>query len=152
MEQRHFRCLLITLGLVVSSSWAAALMGPVMGSGSRDPNPAGHRTSGTAFISSEASVNGTTAYTGIRLTGTADLLVHHIHAFTIHVTALILVKGVLFARSSRLVIDKRLGVPLSMRWPWSRWELRALIPRGALRLGIQPHVPVLRERVLARAD
>jgi hypothetical protein len=24
-----------------------------------------------------------------------------------------------------------------------RWELRALIPRGALRLGIQPHVPVL---------
>jgi Photosystem I psaA/psaB protein len=88
MEQQHFRCLLITLGLVVSSSWAAALMGPVMGSGSRDPNPAGHRTSGTAFISSEASVNGTTAYTGIRLTGTADLLVHHIHAFTIHVTAL----------------------------------------------------------------
>ena len=48
-------------------------------------------------------MHGAIAYTGIRLTGTADLLVHHIHAFTIHVTALILVKGVLFARSSRLV-------------------------------------------------
>ncbi|KAL9989936.1 Photosystem I P700 chlorophyll a apoprotein A1 [Helianthus debilis subsp. tardiflorus] len=32
--------------------------------------------------------------------GTADFLVHHIHAFTIHVTVLILLKGVLFARSS----------------------------------------------------
>ncbi|MFM7613728.1 MAG: photosystem I core protein PsaA, partial [Synechococcales cyanobacterium] len=38
--------------------------------------------------------------------GTADFMVHHIHAFTIHVTALILLKGVLFARSSRLVPDK----------------------------------------------
>jgi photosystem I P700 chlorophyll a apoprotein A1 len=38
--------------------------------------------------------------------GTADFLVHHIHAFNIHVTALILVKGVLFARSSRLIPDK----------------------------------------------
>ncbi len=52
---------------------------------------------GQALLGSEASVNGTTAYTGIRLTGTADLLVHHIHAFTIHVTALILVKGVAMA-------------------------------------------------------
>ncbi|KAL2924374.1 hypothetical protein RDABS01_023608 [Bienertia sinuspersici] len=33
-------------------------------------------------------------------------LVHHIHAFTIHVTVLILLKGVLFARSSRLIPDK----------------------------------------------
>jgi photosystem I P700 chlorophyll a apoprotein A1 len=32
--------------------------------------------------------------------GTVDFLVHHIHAFTIHVTILILLKGVLFARSS----------------------------------------------------
>ncbi|GFP91751.1 photosystem i p700 chlorophyll a apoprotein a1 [Phtheirospermum japonicum] len=38
--------------------------------------------------------------------GTADFLVHHIHAFTIHVTVLILLKGVLFARSSRLILDK----------------------------------------------
>ncbi|GER38294.1 photosystem I P700 chlorophyll a apoprotein A1, partial [Striga asiatica] len=37
---------------------------------------------------------------------TADFLVHHIHAFTIHVTVLILLKGVLFARSSRLIPDK----------------------------------------------
>ena len=69
---------------------------------------------GQALLGSEASVNGTTAYTGIRLTGTADLLLHHIHAFTIHVTALILVKGVLFARSSRLVIDKHV---LGFRFP-----------------------------------
>nr|YP_009193415.1 photosystem I P700 apoprotein A1 [Takakia lepidozioides] len=38
--------------------------------------------------------------------GTADFLVHHIHAFTIHVTASILPKGVSFARSSRLIPDK----------------------------------------------
>jgi photosystem I P700 chlorophyll a apoprotein A1 len=38
--------------------------------------------------------------------GTADFLVHHIHAFTIHVTALILFKGVLYARNSRLIPDK----------------------------------------------
>jgi photosystem I P700 chlorophyll a apoprotein A1 len=37
---------------------------------------------------------------------TVDFLVHHIHAFTIHVTVLILLKGVLFARSSRLIPDK----------------------------------------------
>jgi photosystem I P700 chlorophyll a apoprotein A1 len=53
-------------------------------------------------------------FIGTRLTGTADLLVHHIHAFTIHVTALILLKGVLFARSSRLISDK--GV-LGFRFP-----------------------------------
>jgi len=42
--------------------------------------------------------------------GTADTMVHHVHAFTIHVTALILLKGSLFARSSRLIPDKaRLG-------------------------------------------
>jgi photosystem I P700 chlorophyll a apoprotein A1 len=34
--------------------------------------------------------------------GTADFMVHHIHAFTIHVTALILFKGLLYARNSRL--------------------------------------------------
>nr|YP_009122179.1 photosystem I P700 chlorophyll a apoprotein A1 [Vertebrata lanosa]AJH65937.1 photosystem I P700 chlorophyll a apoprotein A1 [Vertebrata lanosa] len=38
--------------------------------------------------------------------GTADFMIHHIHAFTIHVTVLILVKGFLFARNSRLIPDK----------------------------------------------
>jgi photosystem I P700 chlorophyll a apoprotein A1 len=38
--------------------------------------------------------------------GTADFMVHHIHAFTIHVTVLVLLKGVLFARNSRLIPDK----------------------------------------------
>jgi photosystem I P700 chlorophyll a apoprotein A1 len=38
--------------------------------------------------------------------GTADFMVHHIHAFTIHVTVLILLKGFVFARSSRLIPDK----------------------------------------------
>nr|YP_010985959.1 photosystem I P700 chlorophyll A apoprotein A1 [Grateloupia asiatica]WOL36877.1 photosystem I P700 chlorophyll A apoprotein A1 [Grateloupia asiatica] len=38
--------------------------------------------------------------------GTADFMVHHIHAFTIHVAVLILVKGFLFARNSRLIPDK----------------------------------------------
>jgi photosystem I P700 chlorophyll a apoprotein A1 len=46
--------------------------------------------------------------------GTADFLVHHIHAFTIHVTALILLKGVLYARSSRLIPDK---ANLGFRFP-----------------------------------
>ena len=40
--------------------------------------------------------------------GTADFLVHHIHAFTIHVTLLISCKAVLYSRSSRLVSDKYL--------------------------------------------
>ncbi|PHT40425.1 Photosystem I chlorophyll a apoprotein A1 [Capsicum baccatum] len=39
--------------------------------------------------------------------GTSDFLVHHIHAFTIHVMVLILLKGVLFAHSSRLIPDKK---------------------------------------------
>ena len=46
--------------------------------------------------------------------GTADFMVHHIHAFTIHVTALILLKGVLFARGSRLIPDKSV---LGFRFP-----------------------------------
>ena len=46
--------------------------------------------------------------------GTSDTLVHHVHAFTIHVTTLILLKGVLFARSSRLVADKS---TLGFRFP-----------------------------------
>ncbi|KZV46043.1 hypothetical protein F511_31934 [Dorcoceras hygrometricum] len=46
--------------------------------------------------------------------GNADFLVHHIHAFTIHVTVLILLKGVLFASSSRLIPDK---ANLDFRFP-----------------------------------
>jgi len=54
---------------------------------------------------SAVTVGGKVAMSAIPL-GTADFLVHHIHAFTIHVTVLILLKGVLFARSSRLIPDK----------------------------------------------
>ncbi len=46
--------------------------------------------------------------------GTADFMIHHIHAFQIHVTALILLKGVLFARNSRLIPDK---ANLGFRFP-----------------------------------
>merc|ERR1711933_568907 len=50
-------------------------------------------------------VGGKIAMMPIKL-GTADFMVHHIHAFTIHVTVLILLKGVLYARSSKLIPDK----------------------------------------------
>jgi photosystem I P700 chlorophyll a apoprotein A1 len=43
------------------------------------------------------AVGGKVAMMPISL-GTSDFLVHHIHAFTIHVTVLILLKGVLFAQ------------------------------------------------------
>ncbi|MGG6270096.1 photosystem I core protein PsaA [Leptolyngbya sp. AN03gr2] len=46
--------------------------------------------------------------------GTADFMIHHIHAFTIHVTVLVLLKGVLFSRSSRLIPDK---ANLGFRFP-----------------------------------
>lgn len=46
--------------------------------------------------------------------GTADFIVHHIHAFTIHVALLILSKGILYARNSRLVSDK---FDLGFRYP-----------------------------------
>ncbi len=46
--------------------------------------------------------------------GTADFIVHHIHAFTIHDTFLILSKGALYARNSRLVSDK---FQLGFRYP-----------------------------------
>jgi photosystem I P700 chlorophyll a apoprotein A1 len=58
-----------------------------------------------AFGGSTVAVAGKVAMMPIAL-GTADFMVHHIHAFTIHVTVLILLKGVLFARSSRLIPDK----------------------------------------------
>jgi photosystem I P700 chlorophyll a apoprotein A1 len=59
------------------------------------------------------TVGGKVALIPISL-GTADFIVHHIHAFTIHVTVLILLKGVLYARSSRLIPDK---ANLGFRFP-----------------------------------
>ena len=74
--------------------------------GSTLPSPV---WSHTVFTSTEANV-------GLMpvVLGTADFMVHHIHAFTIHVTALILLKGVLFARGSRLIPDKSV---LAFRFP-----------------------------------
>jgi photosystem I P700 chlorophyll a apoprotein A1 len=66
-----------------------------------------------AFGGGLVAVGGKVAMMPIAL-GTADFMVHHIHAFTIHVTALILLKGVLYARSSRLVPDK---ASLGFRFP-----------------------------------
>jgi photosystem I P700 chlorophyll a apoprotein A1 len=66
-----------------------------------------------AFGGDTIAVGGKVAMMPITL-GTADFMVHHIHAFTIHVTVLILLKGVLFARSSRLVPDK---ANLGFRFP-----------------------------------
>mmetsp|Transcript_34447 Transcript_34447/g.135535 ORF Transcript_34447/g.135535 Transcript_34447/m.135535 type:complete len:752 (-) Transcript_34447:2231-4486(-) len=66
-----------------------------------------------AFGGDTVSVGGKIAMMPISL-GTADFMVHHIHAFTIHVTALILLKGVLFARNSRLIPDKS---ELGFRFP-----------------------------------
>merc|ERR1712187_325862 len=70
-------------------------------------------TSSYAFGGDVISVNGKIVMMPIQL-GTADFMVHHIHAFTIHVTVLILLKGTLFARSSRLIPDK---ANLGFRFP-----------------------------------
>ncbi|CAN4125555.1 unnamed protein product [Withania somnifera] len=67
----------------------------------------------THALAPVATAPGATASTSLTW-GTADFLVHHIHAFTIHVTVLILLKGVLFARSSRLIPDK---ANLGFRFP-----------------------------------
>ncbi|WP_016952350.1 photosystem I core protein PsaA [Anabaena sp. PCC 7108] len=66
-----------------------------------------------AFGGGVLAVGGKVAMMPIAL-GTADFLIHHIHAFTIHVTVLILLKGVLYARSSRLIPDK---ANLGFRFP-----------------------------------
>ena len=66
-----------------------------------------------AFGGGLVAVGGKVAMMPIAL-GTADFMVHHIHAFTIHVTVLILLKGVLYARSSRLIPDK---ANLGFRFP-----------------------------------
>jgi photosystem I P700 chlorophyll a apoprotein A1 len=66
-----------------------------------------------AFGGATVAVAGKVALMPIAL-GTADFMVHHIHAFTIHVTVLILLKGLLYARSSRLIPDK---ASLGFRFP-----------------------------------
>ena len=65
------------------------------------------------FNGSTVMVGGKIANAPITL-GTADFLIHHIHAFTIHVTVLVLLKGVLYARSSQLIPDK---AKLGFRFP-----------------------------------
>jgi photosystem I P700 chlorophyll a apoprotein A1 len=70
-------------------------------------------TSSYAFGGGIVAVNGRIAMMPIPL-GTADFMVHHVHAFTIHVTVLILLKGTLFARNSRLIPDK---ANLGFRFP-----------------------------------
>jgi photosystem I P700 chlorophyll a apoprotein A1 len=62
-------------------------------------------TASYAFGGDVVSVGSKVAMMPIKL-GTADFMVHHIHAFTIHVTVLILLKGVLYARSSKLIPPK----------------------------------------------
>nr|YP_010199017.1 photosystem I P700 apoprotein A1 [Hydropuntia urvillei]UAD88466.1 photosystem I P700 apoprotein A1 [Hydropuntia urvillei] len=62
-------------------------------------------TSSYTFGGDIVAINNKIAMMPIKL-GTADFMVHHIHAFTIHVTVLILVKGFLFSRNSRLIPDK----------------------------------------------
>jgi photosystem I P700 chlorophyll a apoprotein A1 len=70
-------------------------------------------TASYAFGGDMISVGNKVAMMPITL-GTADFMVHHIHAFTIHVTVLILLKGVLFSRNSRLIPDK---ANLGFRFP-----------------------------------
>lgn len=74
-----------------------------LASGNTSPNALA--TASYAFGGDFVSVGNKVAMIPISL-GTADFMVHHIHAFTIHVTVLILVKGFLFARNSRLIPDK----------------------------------------------
>jgi photosystem I P700 chlorophyll a apoprotein A1 len=83
----------------------------VLAPGNTAPNALA--TSSYAFGGDIVAVNGKIAMMPIPL-GTADFMVHHIHAFTIHVTVLILLKGTLFARSSRLIPDK---ANLGFRFP-----------------------------------
>jgi photosystem I P700 chlorophyll a apoprotein A1 len=95
----------------IFAQWVQGLHTAAVGVGSTAPNalaPVSY-----AFGGDTIAVGGKVAMMPIAL-GTADFMVHHIHAFTIHVTVLILLKGVLFARSSRLVPDK---ANLGFRFP-----------------------------------
>ena len=64
-----------------------------MAPGNTTPNALA--TASYAFGGDVVAVGNKVAMMPIAL-GTADFMVHHIHAFTIHVTVLILLKGVLF--------------------------------------------------------
>ncbi|MBE9029229.1 photosystem I core protein PsaA [filamentous cyanobacterium LEGE 11480] len=95
----------------IFAQWVQGLHSAAVGAGSTAPNalaPVSY-----AFGGDTIAVGGKVAMMPIAL-GTADFMVHHIHAFTIHVTVLILLKGVLFARSSRLIPDK---ANLGFRFP-----------------------------------
>jgi photosystem I P700 chlorophyll a apoprotein A1 len=95
----------------IFAQWVQGLHTAAAGIGSTAPNalaPVSY-----AFGGDTIAVGGKVAMMPIVL-GTADFMVHHIHAFTIHVTVLILLKGVLFARNSRLIPDK---ANLGFRFP-----------------------------------
>ncbi|HAE05226.1 MAG TPA: photosystem I core protein PsaA, partial [Richelia sp.] len=86
----------------VFAQWLQNLHTMAPGSGTA---PNALTTVSHAFGGGAVAIGGKVAMMPIAL-GTADFMVHHIHAFTIHVTVLILLKGLLFARSSRLIPDK----------------------------------------------
>ena len=65
------------------------------------------------FNGDTITIGGKIAMKAIPL-GTADFMIHHIHAFQIHVCVLILLKGVLYSRNSRLIPDK---ASLGFRFP-----------------------------------
>ena len=46
--------------------------------------------------------------------GTSDFLIYHIYVFSIHITLLIILKGVFYSRNSRLVSDK---IKTNFRYP-----------------------------------
>jgi photosystem I P700 chlorophyll a apoprotein A1 len=95
----------------IFAQWVQGLHTAAAGVGGTAPNtlaPVSY-----AFGGDTIAVGGKVAMMPIVL-GTADFMVHHIHAFTIHVTVLILLKGVLFARNSRLIPDK---ANLGFRFP-----------------------------------
>lgn len=68
-------------------------------------SPNVYSASSSVFGGDLISIGTKIALSPIKL-GTADFMIHHIHAFTIHVTVLILLKGLLYARNSRLIPDK----------------------------------------------
>ena len=79
--------------------------------------PGAQQAVSEVFNGNVIQIGGKIALSPIPL-GTADFMIHHIHAFTIHVTLLILLKGVLYSRSSRLIPDKaNLGFRFSCDGP-----------------------------------
>ena len=93
----------------VFAQWVQSIH--TLATGNTTPNALA--TASYAFGGDVVAVGNKVAMMPISL-GTADFMVHHIHAFTIHVTVLILLKGVLFSRNSRLIPDK---ANLGFRFP-----------------------------------